>query len=67
MLPKSDFPLKPYSHKELADYYGVSWPTFQNWIKPHLETIGKKIGHLYTVRQVEIILELFGTPSKLRR
>lgn len=27
------FVIKPLTHKQLAQMYGVSWITFQNWIK----------------------------------
>ncbi len=27
------FILRPYTHKELAQLYNVSWLTFQRWIK----------------------------------
>jgi hypothetical protein len=27
------FVLRPYNHKQLADFYGVCWLTFQRWVK----------------------------------
>jgi|JI8StandDraft_2_1071088.scaffolds.fasta_scaffold252158_1 transposase len=55
--------IKSYTHKELAALYGVSWLTFQKWLKPFEEAIGIKNGHFYNTRQVEIIFEKLGFPS----
>ncbi|HMV08154.1 MAG TPA: hypothetical protein PKA45_04680 [Cyclobacteriaceae bacterium] len=55
--------IKPYTHKELAALYGVSWLTFQKWLKPFEQDIGIKNGHFYNTRQVEIIFEKLGYPS----
>lgn len=55
--------IKPYTHKELAALYGVSWLTFQKWLKPFDADIGAKNGHFYNTRQVEIIFEKLGFPS----
>ena len=57
--------IKPYTHKELAALYEVSWLTLQRWLKPHEGVIGKKIGHFYTSRQVEIIFRLIGWPQSV--
>lgn len=55
--------IKPYTHKELAALYGVSWLTFQKWLKPFETEIGSKNGHFYSTRQVEIIFSKLGLPS----
>lgn len=55
--------IRPYTHKELAALYGVSWITFQKWLKPFESEIGLKNGHFYNTRQVEIIFEKLGLPS----
>jgi hypothetical protein len=60
------FVLKPYNHKQLADFYGVCWLTFQRWIKRHEVEIGKKHGHFYNVKQVLAIFQLFGMPKRFR-
>lgn len=36
------FVLRPLTHKQLAKMYGVSWLTFQNWIKKVEREVGKK-------------------------
>lgn len=59
------FVLKPLTHKQLAQMYGVSWITFQNWIKKVEPEVGKKTGHFYHVPQVRIIFKLFGIPQKI--
>jgi hypothetical protein len=51
------------STKELATVYNVGEYTFKNWIKPHLEKIGKKVGWYYTPAQVRIIKQLLGEPE----
>jgi len=55
--------IRPYTHKELAALNGVSWLTFQRWIKPFAEEIGAKNGHFYSARQVAIIFNKLGKPS----
>ncbi len=59
-------PIRSYSHKELAALYRVSWPTFQVWLKPFSDYIGKKVGYFYTIKQVEKIFESLGHPDALR-
>jgi transposase len=54
---KDVFVLKPLTHKQLAQMYGVSWQTFQNWIKKVESQVGKKTGHFYHVPQVKKIFE----------
>jgi hypothetical protein len=60
------FVLRPYNHTQLAQFYGVSWLTFQRWIKKHEEEIGKKHGHFYTINQVVIIMRIFGIPKRFK-
>ena len=43
------FLLKALTHKQLAQMYGVSWLTFQNWIKKVEHEVGRKTGHFYHV------------------
>lgn len=59
------FVLKALTHKQLAQMYGVSWLTFQNWIKKVEHEIGKKTGHFYHVHQVKEIFQIFGLPKRL--
>ena len=59
------FVLKLLTHKQLAEMYGVSWLTFQNWIKKVEKEVGKKTGHFYHVPQVRKIFQLFGIPQKI--
>jgi hypothetical protein len=63
MNKQNEIAIKPYTHKELAVLYGVSWLTFQKWLKPFEAVIGMKNGHFYNTRQVEIIFEKLGFPS----
>lgn len=56
-------PIKPYTHKQLAALYGVSWPTLVKWMLPYHGQIGTKVGHFYTIKQVEIIFTLVGRPD----
>jgi len=57
--------VRPYTHKELAVLYGVSWPTLRKWMRPFANNIGKKSGHFYNTRQVEIIFKELGMPPSL--
>jgi hypothetical protein len=60
------FVLKPYNHRQLSGFYGVSWLTFQRWIKKHETEIGKKHGHFYTINQVIVIFRIFGMPKRFK-
>jgi hypothetical protein len=57
--------VKPYSLTELARIYGVTNRTMKNWIVKHDESIGEKVGRLYTTLQVKIIFEKLGLPGKI--
>ena len=52
--------IRPYTLSELAALYGVSTKTMRNWLLPHQESIGKRVGRLYTTLQVKIIFEKLG-------
>lgn len=66
-VPKSEtFLLRPYNHKQLADFYGVCWLTFQRWVKRHEKEIGQKTGHFYSINQVLVIFKIFGMPKKFK-
>ena len=58
-----EFILRPYTHKELAAFYGVSRKTFLKWLKPFQKSIGQRNGHFYSTLQVEIIFRKLGRPS----
>ncbi len=60
---KNGIKARPYTHKQLAAMYGVSWVTFQNWMKLIEKKIGKKIGHFYTTKQVVAIFSNLGLPE----
>ncbi len=59
------FVLKALTHKQLAQMYGVSWLTFQNWIKKVETEVGRKTGHFYHIHQVKKIFQIFGLPKQL--
>lgn len=59
------FILKALTHKQLAQMYGVSWLTFQKWIKKVEDEVGRKTGHFYHIHQVKKIFQLFGLPKQL--
>lgn len=56
--------IKPYSLTELAGIYGVTNRTMKNWIAPHQDAVGIKVGRLYTTLQVKTIFEKLGLPGK---
>jgi hypothetical protein len=55
-------PIKPYNVQELADLYSIKRRTFQRWISRKKALIGPRVGHLYNIRQVEIMFHEFGPP-----
>lgn len=62
MSEKCSIEIKPYTAKQLACLYGVSTNTFCKWISRHKESVGKKLGHFYTIWQVKIIFDKLGYP-----
>jgi len=56
--------IRPYTPKEIAVLYGVSWKVMNTWLKPHRSAIGKREGLYYTALQVKIIFEKLGLPGK---
>jgi hypothetical protein len=64
MEKQTELTIRPYTHKELAVFYGVSWVTFRKWLRPYEIDIGPKTGHFYNSRQVEIIFLRLGYPKR---
>jgi hypothetical protein len=58
----STIEIRPYTTKQLAALYCVSTNTFCKWINRHKKSIGKKLGHFYSIQQVLVIFEKLGYP-----
>jgi hypothetical protein len=56
-------PAKPYSISEIADFYGMPVKTINNWLKPHTDKIGKRVGRYYTLKQVLQIFNILEWPD----
>jgi hypothetical protein len=57
------FKIKPTSVGELCNIYSVSYRILRIWLLPHEERIGKRLGYMYSAKQVEIIFEVLGLPK----
>jgi hypothetical protein len=57
--------IKTYSKKQLAALYNVSPKVLRNWLRPHLNKIGKYTGKTYTPKQIKIIIELIDEPMSV--
>ena len=57
--------IRHYSARQLAYFYLISKPTFNRWIEPYIEQIGKRNGNFYTSAQVEMIFQIIGIPPLL--
>jgi hypothetical protein len=55
--------VQPYTTKGLCLLYGVSYKTLQKWLKEIDGDLGKKVGKLWNVNQVEIIFKRYGRPE----
>ena len=55
--------IKPFTKKELANLYEITPHCFTTMLKPFNESIGKKTGRYYTVKQVESIFSSLGYPN----
>ncbi|WP_258100588.1 DUF4248 domain-containing protein [Marinoscillum pacificum] len=60
-----EFIATPMSLSELATAYDVSTKIMNKWLDPHRKEIGKRIGLLYTPKQVHKIYECLGYPPYL--
>jgi hypothetical protein len=60
---RNAMPVRAYTLKQIAGLYGVSNQTFKLWLKPFEKEMGKRIGHFYSVKQIEIIIDKLGTPG----
>ncbi|MEM7298391.1 MAG: hypothetical protein AAF391_09020 [Bacteroidota bacterium] len=55
----------PMSLSELANAYDVSNKIMKKWLAPYQKEIGKRVGILYTSKQVMKIYECLGYPPYL--
>lgn len=59
------FVLKPYSKKELGTLMGVSKYIMSKWLKAIESEIGLPVAGLYSIKQVQIIIDTYGVPGQL--
>ncbi len=59
-----DYEIRPYSLKELSLLYNISIKSFNTWLSPFKEEVGKRQGRYYNVLQIEIIFHRLGPPHK---
>lgn len=57
------FKIQPYTSKQLASYYGVSYRVFLSWVKEIKKKLGLQIGKTWNPKQIEVFIKEFGTPS----
>lgn len=62
-IPGSSRVIEPCNLKELSALYNISSPTLKKWLLPFEKEIGKKVGYIYTIMQVEKIFAFLGLPS----
>lgn len=55
--------IQPCTFKTLAALFEMNEKAFRNQLKPLKDKIGKKLGHLYTVKQLIIIFDEYCTPA----
>lgn len=63
---RGEFKIKPYTQLQLSRIYGICNCTMGTWLKRIKDKVGKKEGHYYSVRQVEIILKEYGLPKTIQ-
>lgn len=59
------FVLKPYSKKELRSLIGVSKYILNRWLKIIEPQLGQPIAGLYSVKQVQLIVDTYGIPGQI--
>ncbi len=65
VVMEKPFVLKPYSKKEIRTLMGVSKHIMQRWLKAIEPQLGQPIAGLYSVKQVQIIIEAYGVPGQV--
>jgi len=55
--------IRPYYITDLAAIYGVNSKTVNKWISRFPKQLGKKDGHLFSIKQVTFIIKKYGMPS----
>ena len=65
VVMEKPFVLKPYSKKESRTLMGVSKHIMQRWLKAIEPQLGQPIAGLYSVKQVQIIIEAYGVPGQV--
>ena len=61
-MKTNEFAIRSYSNKELAACYHCSANTFRKWMKQLKGDLGPRMGHIYSPKQVRIIVERLGEP-----
>lgn len=56
--------IKAYMKKELAQLYELSPRAFYTLMKPHEEFVGDPSGRYYSPKQVTILFDRLGLPSR---
>jgi hypothetical protein len=59
------FVLRPYSKKELRTLMGISKHVLNTWLKVIEHELGLPIAGLYSVKQIQIIIEHYGVPGQV--
>lgn len=59
------FVLKPYSKKELRNIMGVSKYIMNKWLKAIEPQLGQPVAGLYSVKQVQLIIDSYGVPGQV--
>lgn len=54
--------VKPMNSKELANLYMVTKEVFIAWLKPIREKLGPQVGRMWTIKQVQMMIDHFGPP-----
>lgn len=57
--------IQPYSTTELAPYFNRKPRSFRRELAKVKHKFGKRVGHKWSIRQVELIFAEFGRPYEL--
>ncbi len=59
------FVLKPHSKKEISNLFQISPCVRIAWLKALQPELGEPIGGLFSIKQVELIIDAYGLPGKI--
>ena len=56
--------IKPMNSKEICALYEIRYEVFMAWLKPIRKQLGKQLGRMWNVKQIQFMYNHFGNPNE---